>query len=285
MGTDLSQQRAECLLALTRKPVGVKLFFSEEAFENCSFAVPRSKLPYCVAVRMAGEGFAWKIGLEQTGCMGGARALGMVPLDAGYRTGEVFMERAVYCGIEVAKQVAESMTLVQRRAVGFAAAPLEQWEHGQSTEAQKMVPDIVLLICDPYTAMRIVQGYTYQFGTNTAYRLSGNQAICSECTAYPFERGKLNLSMLCSGTRIKAGWKDNELALGIPYTQLDKLLDGVEATVNPMDNDAHKHRIAEGLKETNTCRLKPEDIQYHHNYFTGFFQTDRKRFFKGEQRG
>lgn len=271
------QQRAECLLALTRQPVGVKLFFSEESFENCSFAVPRSKLPYCVAVRMAGEGFVWKIGLEQAGCMGGARALGMVPLDAGYRSGEVFMERAVYCGLEVAKQVAGCMTLVQRRAVGFAVAPLEQWE---MQGAGQMVPDIVLLVCAPYTAMRIVQGYTYQFGTNTEYRLSGNQAICSECTAYPFERQKLNLSMLCSGTRIKAGWKDDELALGIPYEQFTKLLDGVEATVNPMDNDAHKHRIAEGLKKSNTCRLKPKDIQYHHNYFTGLFQADRKRFFK-----
>lgn len=264
------QRRIESLLSLTRQPVGLKLFFTREQWQACEMPVPRSKMPYCVMVRMAGEGFCWKAELEQVGCMGGARALGMVPLDEAYRSGLMFDGLKLYCGMETAKQVAGCMTLVQKKTVGYAVAPLGQW----ATEP----PDVVLFVGMPYSAMRIVQGYTYQFGTNTEYRMAGNQAICSECSAYPFERQKLNLSMLCSGTRIKAGWKENELALGIPYAQLEGLLDGIEATVNPMDDDAHKAQIAQKLGPE--CRLKPSEIQYHHNYFTGLFQTDRKRFTK-----
>ena len=274
------QQRANCLLALTRQPVGVKLFFTERELEACSYPVPRAKMPYCVMARMAGDGFSWKARLAQVGCMGGARALGLVPLDDDYRSGRMFDGLKLYCGPETAKQVAGCMTLVQRKAVGFAVAPLQLWN-----SEERLQPDVVLLVCGAYTAMRVVQGYTYQFGTNVEYRLSGNQAICSECTAYPLERGKLNLSMLCSGTRIKAGWKEDELALGVPYAQLDRLLDGVEATVNQMDDDAHKRRIAGQLAESSVCSLRPDDIVYHHNYFTGLVQADKKRFTMEDNHG
>lgn len=266
------QQKASCLLDLTRQPVGIKLFFTEEAFDACEFSIPRAKLPYCVAVRMASDGFCWKAKLDKCGCMGGARALGLVSPDEGYLSGRMFDALGLYADLDTAKATAGAMTLIPKKAMGFAAAPLKDYTDSE--------PDVVIFICGAYTSMRIVQGYTHQFATNTEYRFSGNQAICSECTAYPFLRGKLNLSTLCSGTRIKAGWKEHELALGLPFSQIDALLNGVEATVNLMDDDAHKQRIAHQLQTCTQCTLKPEDIVYHHNYFTGLFQRDKQIFAK-----
>lgn len=49
--------------------------------------------------------------------------------------------------------------------------------------------------------MRIVQAYTYKYGVHKNITLGGNQGICSECTAVPYENNDLNISTLCSGTR------------------------------------------------------------------------------------
>ena len=78
-------------------------------------------------------------------------------------------------------------------------------------------PDVVLVVTNSYNGMRIVQGYTHVFGYNTSFKIAGNQAICSECTAFPFESNDINVSLLCSGTRYKAKWGDEEIGNRISF--------------------------------------------------------------------
>ena len=51
--------------------------------------------------------------------------------------------------------------------------------------------DVVILITNPYNAMRITQGYAYHNGPIKNVQFSGMQALCEECMTRPFEkRGK-----------------------------------------------------------------------------------------------
>ena len=91
----------------------------------------------------------------------------------------------------------------------------------------------------------------------------GNQAICLECTARPYVLKDMNVSMMCIGTRHRAGWKDDELAIGIPGPQWSQIITGLINTVNLMESDNNKRIIERKFKEKNI----PFDIRYGYNYY------------------
>ena len=78
--------------------------------------------------------------------------------------------------------------------------------------------------------------------------ITGNQAVCVECTAYPLLTKDMNLSTLCSGTRYKAQWKDEEAGVGIPYEKFEGTVQGILDTVNGTEMDARKVEIKEALE-------------------------------------
>ena len=80
-----------------------------------------------------------------------------------------------------------------------------------------------------------------------------------------------NISLLCAGTRCVAQWSKQELAIGIPYHYLVQVVNGLRQTVNPMEPDKDKRRIAQkltaaGLADTMT-------IVFGKNYYTGAYGT------------
>ena len=91
----------------------------------------------------------------------------------------------------------------------------------------------------------------------------GNQALCLESTARPYVAKDMNVSMLCIGTRHRAGWKDDEMAIGIPREQISNVIEGLLATLNQMESDCNKKNIEEKLKEKNISF----DIRYGCNYY------------------
>lgn len=111
--------------------------------------------------------------------------------------------------------------------------------------------------------MRIIQGYAYFYGMPKAIRMIGNQALCLESTARPYVAKDMNVSMLCIGTRHRAGWKDDEMAIGIPREQISNVIEGLLATLNQMESDCNKKNIEEKLKEKNISF----DIRYGCNYY------------------
>jgi len=113
--------------------------------------------------------------------------------------------------------------------------------------------------------MRIVQGYSYKYGTYTSYKMAGHQALCSECTAYPFESNNINVSMLCGGTRNRAGWRDDEVGIGMPFNRFITVVEGIYDTVNVMEPNRNKSKIESKLKQNNLTDL---EIKYDQNYFT-----------------
>jgi len=252
----LSVTKANCALELNRRIVGMKFLFTEEEFQQADAKAIKVPIHYCAMVKSATAGHGIKAAAENFGCPGGARALGIVEPEETFASGRHYFGLGLYQDLITAKNARNNMTLCQHKAYGVMVKPLEEFNEE---------PDIVIMIANSYTAMRIVQGYTYMYGIHTDYKLSGNQALCSECTAYPFESNNVNISMLCGGTRNMAGWEVDEIGIGIPFNRFISVIDGVYKTVNAMEPNRNKTKIEEKLKQNG---LNDLEIEYDKNYFT-----------------
>ncbi|MCB2218731.1 DUF169 domain-containing protein [Desulfofustis glycolicus] len=257
--------KLHCALELRRKPVGTTFLFDQEGFERANANALTTRMPYCVMVKRASLGNSIKAVLKDFGCLASARALGIVEPDDFFMSGRHYNRLGLYRDLSVSKSVRRNMTLCQHRAHGVMVKPLA--EH--HTE-----PDVVLLICTPYQAMRIVQGYTYQFGYYDGFKMCGNQAICSECTAYPFETNNINISMMCAGTRFMAGWREDELAVGLPFNRFLPLVQGLWETLNPTEPDRNKKQIQSRLEKSEVNSL---DIEFGKNYYSGLYRTQKEK--------
>lgn len=246
-----------CALKLERKVTGVKFIFTEEEYRAAEAQPITGKLPYCVMVKSAMAGKGTKAAAENFGCNGAAKALGVVEPGEISTSGRFYESLGLYQDLTVSKNVQKNTTFCGHKAYGVMVKPLEEF---------KDKPDVVLIVTNPYNSMRIVQGYTNIYGYNVSYKISGNQAVCSECTAFPFENNDINVSMMCAGTRYKAAWDDNELIIGFPYNRFYSIVDGVIATLDLTEPDNKKSDIERRFKDAGiTC---PE-IHYGKNYFTG----------------
>ena len=87
------------------------------------------------------------------------------------------MALGLYENQQVAKSVALKFAILNRPLYGIVIMPLECFEEE---------PDVVLFITNTREAMRIVQGYTCTYGLQNNFCMSGNQAVCVECTNYPY---------------------------------------------------------------------------------------------------
>lgn len=229
----------ESLLDLKRRAVGVKFLLDREEYENCTETAIGGIMPYCTFIRNASAGKAYKATVEHFACRGAAMALGMLKPDQLTLSGKPRWKNGSYSTLCVARNVSKKMVYCEHDCYGVVIKPLSEYEQA---------PDVVLIITDPYNAMRFTQGYAYYEGHTKGIQMSGMQAICQECTSYPFEENDMNISMLCSGTRMLAQWSRDELAIGIPYHKFLTVLDGIKQTVNPLERNKHKEVIAEKLR-------------------------------------
>lgn len=230
----LISEKLKIFLNLAREPVGVRFLFSERDYQHNPCKELPAKIAYCVMVRKACDGRHFKVRDEHFRCLSGARALGVLDADEYVMSGQHFSQSGLYEDLCVSHDVQQQITFMPYGTTGVEIGPLKDFERE---------PHVILLLCTPYAAMRTVQGYVYKSGVQTAIRMAGNQAICSECTAVPHTTGSINLSMLCTGTRFMAKWRDDEMAIGIPYPRLADLLEGIEQTINPTETDQNKKRI------------------------------------------
>jgi uncharacterized protein (DUF169 family) len=169
-------------------------------------------------VRLATQGNTVKASGDNLACLAGARALGLREIDEYHRSGQNGKKPGLYHDLATAKQARDGMSYCDHQAFGILVKPLEEYDSE---------PDVVIIVSNPYNIMRIVQGYSYYSGIQSAFKMTGNQAICSESTAYPYLSNDINVSLLCIGTRHKAGWNDHELAVGFPISLFHKIVDGI----------------------------------------------------------
>lgn len=248
-------KKAYALLQLERRLVGIKFIYEKGTFDKFDALEPPKPMYYCQAVHAAGAGNKIKLTKETSGCKGSTRALGFSAPQAEYYDGTSSMNLGLYCDQTVAKSVALQLDIMNQPLYGIVIMPLECFEDA---------PDTVMLFVNTREAMRVMQGYTASYGLHDKICMSGNQAICVECTTYPYINQCLNVSMLCAGTRFRANWKDTEVAIGLPYEKLEGLVAGLQYTVNAIERNARKHQIETTLSKEG---LLDFNIRYGRTYF------------------
>ncbi|MCR1899700.1 DUF169 domain-containing protein [Irregularibacter muris] len=252
------------LLQLERKPVGIKFLLTREDYDAFPASENKNRMSYCTVVKRAGDGISQKIHRGHSACMGGAMALGLEETIQEAISGRRRFYQGAYRDLGVCRNISKNMVFCEHKAYGVAVMPLEAFD----TE-----PDVVIIVCNPFNGMRIVQGYSYKNGHATNIKLSGMSAICQECTSLPYEENQLNLSLLCSGTRMLARWKKDEMAIGMPFRLYLEVVEGLKNTVNPLERNAEKEQIAEKLlQEEFTNQL---EIKYNHNYDDNAYKGGR----------
>jgi uncharacterized protein (DUF169 family) len=262
-GAQAAAKWLDVLLELSRMPVGIRFLLTQDEYDECAATPLAGGMPYCTAVRWATVGRNYKMDADHCACFAASRALGLAATPEEAVSGSRHAKLGVYENLGVSRAVARDMVYCAHRCVGVEIRPLAEYEN--------FPPDIVILVSTPYNIMRVVQGYAYHHGQLTNVKVAGMCAICQECTSYPHERNMPNLSMLCSGTRCVAQWGKEEMAMGIPYHYLGRILSGLQHTVNPIEPNQDKLRINERL---NGAGLDNEmEIVFGHNYYTNAYGT------------
>lgn len=245
----------DILLQLERKPVGIKFLLTKEDYDNFNASENKNRMSYCTVVKRAGNGISQKIHQGHSACSGGAVALGLEKPTLENISGRRRLHQGAYRDLGVCRSISKNMVFCEHNTYGVAVMPLEAYD---------VEPDIVLIICNPFNAMRIIQGYSYKNGHASNIKLSGMAAICQECTSLPYEENQINISLLCSGTRMLAQWRKDEMAIGMPYRLYLDTVEGLKNTVNPLERNPEKRLISEKLNnEGLTDKL---EIKYNQNY-------------------
>lgn len=235
--------------------MGIKFLHTKEDYNIADAKRLSNKMNYCVMVKLAMNGIALKATGDDLSCISGARALGLKETDNLQRSGLLGKKLGLYNDMSTSKKARDSMSFCDHEAYGVMVQPLENY-----TEE----PDIVIIVSNPYNIMRIVQGYTFYYSIQHSYKMTGNQAICSESTAYSYLINDINVSVLCIGTRHTAGWKDDEMSVSFPFNRFSKIANGVMNTINIMENN-HKKMIIE--KKLDKNNIYDFEIEYDHNYY------------------
>lgn len=262
------QKKLDLALEMDRKIVGVRLLKTAEDFQHSKAQAIRSRLPYCMMVGGASKGNLMKGTGENMGCSGASLALGFLKATPEFYCGQQYYDMGTYKNVDIAKKTSDKISMIEEDKYGVEVGALELMEE---------TPDVVIMVVNPFNAMRIIQGYSYSYGTNDAFKMAGMQAICAESTSYPYVSQKINVSLLCAGTRMLNQWGTDELAISMPFTLLEKTIEGVLKTINPLERDGNKKVIAAKADKIQPEALQLEEpIVYGQNYDTGFYFVGEK---------
>jgi NitT/TauT family transport system ATP-binding protein len=223
-----------CALGLDRQLVAVTFFFSKNEYEKATEQQIKAPMSYCSMVRTATLGHARKATVDHVKCPGAKRALGLSQPDEDYLSGQRYHSLGLYKDMTCAKDTTAHVRIMTESVYGFSVQPLSVCDS---------TPHVIIAICDPNQAMRLVQGYIYNFGPVQPMGSMGMQGVCSELTVRPFQSQSINVSLLCSNTRYSCAWSDGELGVSMPFSAFAKVVEGVISTINAAEPDKKKQAI------------------------------------------
>lgn len=226
-------------LRLKRCIVGVRFLYFQHEYKRLDIPEYGRKTSYCMMVKHAMDGNYFKAKVEHFACRCAIEALGLEEEMEGVVSGQRYYSLNLYESRAVAKDVTRDISRIKQKISGIEIGPLEELEDA----------DVVILMVNAYQLMRVVQGYTYKWGIPKNLYMAGNQGVCADLTAGPFEKNDLNFSVLCAGTRKMCSWGDDEMGVGLPIQQFTPLTEGIIQTMNYIDYPVQKNEIRASLTE------------------------------------
>lgn len=243
-------------LLLTRRVVGVKLYDDATSYNKINLPRRKGSASYCQMIKMASAGKVIKADNDNFSCDTSARVMGLRPYYDEEEGLQGWEDSGLYSSRKEATTLHETVQPVRQATSGIITGPLSKLPDS---------PDIIMIPCTPYQAMRIIQGYTYHYGFKKDIKMSGQCGVCFESTALPLREQDLSVSLLCSGTRYICKWPEDTMMVAFPYSMAAKILDGIVHTAQRCEPDTYKHRIMKRL--------------YHHKFNFIEKLTDGKAYF------
>ena len=165
----------------------------------------------CDAFLLASDGKVIDLTASTSGCPGGTWHLGLGerPTGKADRALKEFLVNGekLYCSIATFHR-AQALT---------APPPLGLADHVILSPMDKaeLRPDLVLFICNPVQACRLVTLDGYDTGIPPRIEMSGS--TCHQAVGYPVVTGELNVSLMDFTSRRACGYAPEVLLVSIPY--------------------------------------------------------------------
>jgi uncharacterized protein (DUF169 family) len=242
-------ERLDKALGLKRKIVGVRFLYFKTEYESLEIEEYGKKTSYCMMIQKAMAGGHFKAFSENFACRCALEALGLDKEMECVESGERYYSIKLYESRAVAKAVTKDISRIRQRIYGIESGPLEEMEEA----------DVALFMVNAYQLMRVVEGYSYKYGIPKHLCMAGNQGVCADLTASPFEKNDLNFSVLCAGTRKMCSWQDDEMGVGIPIQQLSPLTEGIIETLNYIEYPERKKAIRQRIQRPDELGVLIDD--------------------------
>ena len=205
------------VLALEGSPVGVA--FSDVPASNGK----KTRVLACAAFYQAArKGATFNITAESCSCLGGQTFLGLSapnPEQAA-QVKRFLIEGEKFCSCNAAYFRGRALGQGQP-PIGVSkyvvVGPLEQFE---------LKPDLVLFLCAPVQASRLVTLSTYETGIPLQAQLSSS--TCGGAVTVPLSTGRPNVTFLdLSSRHAVKGYKDSDLIFSTPYFLVRSIMESI----------------------------------------------------------
>ncbi|MGB3907629.1 MAG: DUF169 domain-containing protein [Methanomethylovorans sp.] len=215
---ELSQKLVE-LLDLRYEPIGVKIIRKGENLPE-GFTEPANNIRHCQSIMRARNGGSFLIPAEKHACVVGASSLGLVPTPPKVKSGEFHTNLAMFeCTDAASNMISQRPELEEGSAIATVVGPLKLF---------KFEPDVVILVDVPETLYWLVPAATFFEGGRQTFSTAAFQATCVDTTLIPLLTGKMNMCLGCFGCRRSTDIKNEEMIAGIPYVNLEKMVEALE---------------------------------------------------------
>jgi uncharacterized protein (DUF169 family) len=213
---EYAQQLKE-VLSLEGSPIGVA--FSDLPASNGK----GSRIFPCSAFYQAArKGVTFNISAETNTCPGGMTSLGLAaPSPERAMTVKKFL-------IEGEKFSSCNASFFRGRALSQGQQPLgvSKYVVVGPLEQFEIKPDLVLFLCTPAQASRLVTLSGFETGIPLQAQLTGS--TCSGSITFPLSTGKINVSFIDNSSRhLVKGFKDTDLIFSVPYFLVRSIVESI----------------------------------------------------------
>jgi uncharacterized protein (DUF169 family) len=205
------------VLGLEGSPAGVA--FSDVPASNGK----STKVWACAALyRAARKGDTFNISAETMVCPGGLLSLGLAaPSPEQAAQVKKFL-------IEGEKFTSCNAAFFRMRALGQGQPPLgvSKYVVVGPLEQFELKPDLVLFLCNPVQASRLVTLSSYETGIPVQAQLSSS--TCGGAVTIPLSTGRVNVTFLdLSSRHLVKGFKDSDLFFSAPYFMVRSIIESI----------------------------------------------------------
>ncbi|MBP2133700.1 uncharacterized protein (DUF169 family) [Methanomicrobium sp. W14] len=207
------------ILGLKGSPVAVKIAETEADIPS-GYQKIQERSRHCQFVqdsRLKGmKGYATR---SEHLCKGGAGVMGIEKLPESVANGKMYHTLGNFKTAEGALETVSAIPKCTTKSYASIYSPLESAE---------FEPDVVVIVATPRQALRLSQAYLYATGGRVSSDYSGIQSVCADAVVAVKQRGVLNMTLGCNGSRKNSGIAEDEVILGIPPKELPGIVEALK---------------------------------------------------------